>query len=348
MAVNSNSAPPRLGCGREPAKVWEHAAAGRLDRHEASCPHCQTTVADQASLQAGIRELIDEPIELPPSLLDQVMAVVRVELRRDYLPLPTRYGTARLQQRSAAAVLRHAVDQMSGIRARSCRISPATDAYHDRPPGTAPPRDTAWRVQMSVAVQLGTNLPSSAARARQMILRAADQLLGLPIDQVDIDVIDVFAATSPDSSGGDHRGAPRHPSPTPQLGPGRLEVAATQPTAVRVGATAVANIAAHYTRQIPGVAALQPDLPQYVINVARRLLGPDRDYPDGIEVDFDTDAHGALVTISAVAQQGFNCRNLAEAIQQQVAARVHSHTGLKARVAVTITDIDLHEVRPSS
>lgn len=333
MAVNSNSAAPRLGCGRDPAAVWEHAAAGRLDRHEARCPHCQTTVTDQASLQAGIRELIDEPIELPPSLLDQVMTVVRVELRRDYLPLPTRYGPARLSQHSAAAVLRHAVDQMSGIRARSCRITPA-------PPGPAPTRDSASRVQMSLTVQLGTNLPSAAARARQMILTAADKLLGLPIDQVDIDVIDVFAAASPRPLGREH-GVTPHPAETPQPA-----AAATQPPAAHIGTTALARVAAHYTRQIPGVAALQPDLPQYVINVARRLLGPDRDHPDGIEVDLDTDAHSARVAISVVTQQGFNCRSVAEAIQQQIAAQVLTHTGLTAHVAVTVTDIVLHEVRP--
>lgn len=123
----------------------------------------------------------------------------------------------------------------------------------------------------------------------------------------------------------------RHPAETP---------------AVHIGTTAIARIAAHYTREVPGVVALQPDLPHYVITAARRLLDPRHDSPDGVDVDLGTDVRSAHVAIHVVTQLGFNCRSVAEAIQQQVAAQVLAHTGLTAHVAVTVTDVVLHEVRP--
>lgn len=208
MAITGETPSLRLACGRNPAVVWDQAAAGKLDPHHADCAYCQAVAADQAALQALVGELSTEPLDIPPRLIEQVMSVVRTELHRDYLPLPARHGPARLQHGPAAAVLRHAVDQMPGLRARSCRITPAGEA--DEPPGNSPqaahPSAGAQVapavVRLSVAVQFGIDLPSAAARARQMTFAAADELLGLPVSRVDIDVVDVFEAPAADSAEG--------------------------------------------------------------------------------------------------------------------------------------------------
>ena len=120
-----------------------------------------------------------EPVEPPPSVLERSMAAVRTEFRRrDLLVLESPYGPARLSRPAAAAVLRHAVDRMAGVRARSCRIEQTSGPAAD--------------VTITVAARFGVDLASVTARVRQMVLAAGEQALGVRVRRVDIDVVDVF------------------------------------------------------------------------------------------------------------------------------------------------------------
>ncbi|HEY6421882.1 MAG TPA: Asp23/Gls24 family envelope stress response protein [Pseudonocardiaceae bacterium] len=192
MAVNGIHSQPdtaALACGQDAATVWDRAATGRLGTHDRDCPHCRAVADDQRVLAMAIDALNDQAMEPPPSLVDHVMGAVLTELRpADYLPLPTRHGRARIDRIAAAVVLRHAVDQMTALRVRSCRlhlIEPLAS------PDTHTP--TAVWVHISVTARFGTDLFSATARVRQMILTAAEDLLGLPITAVDVDVVDLFA-----------------------------------------------------------------------------------------------------------------------------------------------------------
>jgi hypothetical protein len=188
VAVNPDPTGPiaPLRCGRDAALVWDHAEAGLApDEHERGCPHCTAVFADAGRLSQIVHRMAAEPIEPPPSVLDRAMRAVRTEFRsRDVLRLASPYGPARLSRPAAAAVLRHAVDRMSGVRARSCLI--------EQPPG----EDSApggCSVTITVAARYGVELGSVTARVRQMVIGAAEQALGLPVLRVDIEVVDVFA-----------------------------------------------------------------------------------------------------------------------------------------------------------
>jgi hypothetical protein len=200
MALNDNTTAERLACGREAAEVWDDAEADRLDEHERSCPYCQAVVGDAAGLAADAAGLAAEPIEPPAGLLERVMSVVHAELRSDYLPLPSREGPARLDRAAAAAVLRQAADQMTGVWARSCRITPpgqhppATLEDEQEAPelGAATGQPAGAVVAISITVVFGADLPSAAARVQQLVATAAERLLGLPVERVDVTVVDVF------------------------------------------------------------------------------------------------------------------------------------------------------------
>ncbi len=126
-----------------------------------------------------------ERIEPPPSVLDRVMGAVLAELRpHDVLALESPHGPARLSRPAAAAVLRHAVDRMPGVRARSCRIEQADGAV-------------AADVTITVTARFGIDLASVAARVRQMVTAAGEQALGVPVRRVDIEVVDVFGVGEP-------------------------------------------------------------------------------------------------------------------------------------------------------
>jgi hypothetical protein len=201
MAVDGQPAAAGLPCGRKAADVWEHAETGTLDPHERGCSHCQAVAADAQILATAAAELAAEIIEPPSSLLDRVMGAVRAEVRHDYLPLPTQHGPARLERHGAAAVLRHAIDQMPGVRARSCRISiPTADEQpNGEPAGNDEPPPPAAVVEVSVAMALTSDMHTIAARVQQVVLTAADRLLGLPTDRIDVDVVDVFYPAPADS-----------------------------------------------------------------------------------------------------------------------------------------------------
>lgn len=200
MAVNGThpqSDAALLACGRDAAEVWDRAVAGRRDLHDRDCPHCQAVGEDQRRLAAAIAELADEVLEPPPSLVERVMGAVLAELRpADYVPLFTRHGPARIDRVAAAGVLRHAVDQMAALRVRSCQIQLAepsdTDDTGDTGGAGLAVRPPTARVHITVTAQFGTDLISATARVRQMIIVAADDLLGLTLAAVDVDVVDVF------------------------------------------------------------------------------------------------------------------------------------------------------------
>jgi hypothetical protein len=182
MAVEDLRIEP-LACGRDATDVWDHAVAGTLDAHERSCPHCRAAASDAAGLGRVVHRMAEERPLPPPTVLDAVVASVRdavaAELRpQDLLELDSPAGPARLARPAAARVLRHVVDGMDGMRARSCRIE-AAEGF------------TA-SVAITVTARFGVDLASVTARVRQMVVAAGEQALGVPVSSVDITVVDLW------------------------------------------------------------------------------------------------------------------------------------------------------------
>ncbi|MDN5919250.1 MAG: Asp23/Gls24 family envelope stress response protein [Pseudonocardia sp.] len=195
----AGSGPPieMLACGRDAALVWDHAEADELDEHERTCPHCRSTVSDRNSLGGLVGRMAGQRLRPPPNVLEQVMGAVVADLRpQDLLALGE---DAWLSRPAAAAALRHVVDSMGGLRARSCRIeqgpAPGSDGGSDGRPGpdgtdAALPRPL--RITVTVTARFGVDLASVTARVRQVLISAGDRALGVPVARVDIDVVDVW------------------------------------------------------------------------------------------------------------------------------------------------------------
>ncbi len=167
--------------------MWDRAEA-RLapDEHERGCPHCATAFAEAEGLRSVVHRMAAEPVEPPPSVMDRVMTAVRSEFRADdVLTLASPYGPARLRHPAAAAVLRHAADRMSGLRARSCRIEQSQQDADDG-------ESVAADVTITVVARFGVDLAAATARVRQLVIAAGEQALGVPVRRVDIDVVDVL------------------------------------------------------------------------------------------------------------------------------------------------------------
>lgn len=182
MAVEHDAPVEVLACGRDAARVWEHADAGTLDEHERTCPHCRSTVADRDRLGRLVGRMAAEEVPPPANLLEQVMTAVVTDLRpQDLLDLGDGSWLARP---AAAATLRHVVDSMDGLRARSCRIVQG--------PGPAPGEPGPLHVTVGVTARFGVDLASVTARVRQMMISTGDRAFGVPVARVDIQVVDVW------------------------------------------------------------------------------------------------------------------------------------------------------------
>lgn len=166
-----------LACGRDAAEVWDHAEAGTLDEHERGCPHCRSAAADHDRLGGLVGRMAEQPLTAPPNAIERVMEAVVADLRpHDLLVIG---DDAWLSRPAAAAALRQVVDSMGGLRARSCRIEQETGAER-------------LRVRVSVTARFGVDLASVTARVRQMMISAGERALGVPVDRVDIHVVDVW------------------------------------------------------------------------------------------------------------------------------------------------------------
>jgi hypothetical protein len=184
-----------LACGRDAARVWDAAVAGTLDDHARTCPHCAAAAADALRLDGVVHRMAAETPAPPASVLDRVMDAVAdtviAELRpQDLLLLDSPAGPARLSRAAAARVLRHVVDGMDGMRARSCRIEQAAGAANGAANGGAD--GAAAEVAITVTARFGVDLASVTARVRQMVLAAGEQALGVPVTRVDITVVDLW------------------------------------------------------------------------------------------------------------------------------------------------------------
>lgn len=181
MAVNEDGISVLLACGRDATQVWDRAEAGaERDAHELTCPHCVATIADAQGLDLVVHRMAIQLLAPPPSVLDRVMGAVLAELRpHDLVALDSPHGPAGISRPAAAAVLRRTVDAMAGIRARSCQIEQVSPS-------------AAVDVRITVAARFGVDLASVTARVRRMVAATAEQALGVPVRQVDIDVVDVL------------------------------------------------------------------------------------------------------------------------------------------------------------
>lgn len=112
----------------------------------------------------------------------------------------------------------------------------------------------------------------------------------------------------------------------------------TPPVRLHVGDSAVARIAADRARRVPGVVALRADLAQALLGVAGSVLQLERG-PSADGVQAVVSGAAVEVSVTVVTRLGHNCRDLARAVQTEVAAEVAAQTGLTARVTVTVADV---------
>jgi len=108
---------------------------------------------------------------------------------------------------------------------------------------------------------------------------------------------------------------------------------------MHVSDAVVARVAAQQAQRVPGVVALRADLGQALLGIAGSVLGQDRPTLSADGVGATVNGRSAEVSVTIVTRLGHNCRDLAQAVQREVAAEVSAYTALDVHVQVTIADI---------
>jgi hypothetical protein len=144
MAVNPAGDP--LPCGRHIDQLWDQLAGGMPNEHAQGCEHCQAALTGIRPLLAATSQLAAEPVSSPDDLAGRVMAVIRARIHpAPRIPLPGPAGMRLdISEHAAAFILRAAGDTVDGVRARSCRLSPAA---HDG--------STATGLQLTISLRYG-------------------------------------------------------------------------------------------------------------------------------------------------------------------------------------------------
>jgi hypothetical protein len=182
MALNSPGYGHPLPCGRLVESLFDDVEAGRTDDHTLACAHCVTARRGVENLATATHALAEDPTEPPAGLVERIMRVVRLELRRgESLPLPSVHGPADIAEYAVAAVLRYAADSVPGVRARSCRITP----HPDHP--------AVVRVQMSLVVRYGAGPAKQMLHeVRRRVAAALTAQVGLAAGGIDLAVVDLW------------------------------------------------------------------------------------------------------------------------------------------------------------
>jgi hypothetical protein len=120
-------------------------------------------------------------------LVPAVMHSVWAELRPGRLiPLPGGGGRLLVGSTAVATAITGRLDDLADVVVRRCTVEPL-----DQEPGRAgsPP----LRIELTAAVAYGAATAELSAQVRSLVIRTVDELFGLAVDRVDIDVDDVFA-----------------------------------------------------------------------------------------------------------------------------------------------------------
>ncbi|MFF3014733.1 Asp23/Gls24 family envelope stress response protein [Streptomyces sp. NPDC057939] len=184
-----------LPCGRDLALLWDEEARDRRgtagpdgDPHTTGCPHCTAALADLALLRDAAlhrnRETGADNEADMARLTTSIMNVVRLELRPGHtLALGDTDEDSWIYEAAAARTFRAAAEQVPGVRAGSCRISPEPSPRADV--------RTPARVRIEVTIGMNQDLQPTADRVRASIAKSAEQALGLRITSIDVVVIDL-------------------------------------------------------------------------------------------------------------------------------------------------------------
>lgn len=196
----------RLPCGTELASLVDQVAEGAPPEqpgHEASCPHCQSALAELERLWARVRELADEEVVAPARLAAWVIRRIRRELPSLGRALPLGAVVPRLVRHallsSTRGATRIADSVIADIAGRAARATPGVRVLEERgvigriEPGVSVEVDEhRVTIALRLAARYGDDLVALASAVRRRVIETVEAVTGLEVVAVDVGVDDLL------------------------------------------------------------------------------------------------------------------------------------------------------------
>jgi len=181
------------------AQVVDQTPPARPE-HQAHCPHCRAALADLSEAWAPVAQLAATQIAAPSSLLESVLAKVRL-ISRDpwYGMITTDHGRTRVAARVVDAVVRLAAQEVPHVSIAFVRRRATRDKDPATIAGTTGDSATSVGVagshvviDVQIVIEMGSNIPTLADQVRRTVRTDIERFTGLTAAEVDVTVIDVL------------------------------------------------------------------------------------------------------------------------------------------------------------
>lgn len=177
MALNDEHLQPPCGADIQAIVRQVFEGAPPVDpAHQATCEHCQRSLAAVRALRDGLRNIAAEPVKAP-DVARQVLARLPHDATRISVSNSPR-GATTVTRSIVAQVARRAAMEVPGVVLATVEV----DGVHDRARST---------LSVRLVVALGPVLDELAAAVRARAGHAVERLLGVPVGAVDIAIDDL-------------------------------------------------------------------------------------------------------------------------------------------------------------
>ncbi|MDQ6669986.1 MAG: Asp23/Gls24 family envelope stress response protein [Chloroflexota bacterium] len=174
----------QLACGSQPADLLEQLAAGGAEvrtPHQATCPFCQSALAELERWWETVRVLRSEKVSPSPGLVARVMQRVRADLQPWRVEL--------LQERGVTAIPNHVLAAIAYEAARA--VTGVVEVRLARPRRLSTPVTGQVDVEVQLTIAFGFSASAIGAAVREAVMRRVQDQTGLTLAAVEIVVADV-------------------------------------------------------------------------------------------------------------------------------------------------------------
>lgn len=200
--MTSRAPADELVCGASVDDLIDQVARGDASTrtvHQARCRHCQAALGEYDRLWTPVHDLVAEPVEVPESLLEDVLRQIRraaEEPRYGHLQDPD--GRTSISDRVVKVVARVTAEGVEGVRvALSRRRGPDQHQQADRhSTGQASVEaglaGSSVALEITLAADYGVNLDGLARQVTAAVTDSVHRHTGLRVLDVEVEIDDVF------------------------------------------------------------------------------------------------------------------------------------------------------------
>lgn len=200
--MTSRAPASELVCGASVDDLIDQVTRGDASTrtaHQARCRHCQAALGEYQRLWTPVRELAAEPVEVPESILEDVLRRIRRAAEQPrYGHLQDPDGRTSISDRVVKVVARVSAERVDGVRVALSRrrdldqrqqADRRSSGHASVEAGLA---GSSVALEITLAADYGVNLDSLGRRVTAAVTDSVHRHTGLQVLDVEVEIDDVF------------------------------------------------------------------------------------------------------------------------------------------------------------